>query len=132
MAPETSFEPRKFAVVGAGPVGCIVAAFLARGGYDVTLCDIVPELINPAVERGIIIEGAESVRQQVSRVITQVDELAADPPDVIVITVKATVLSLIASAIQGFFREGLEGVVHRLHAARFAALDDGLELHRLA
>jgi 2-dehydropantoate 2-reductase len=98
---------RKFAVVGAGPVGCIVAAFLARGGYDVTLCDIVADLVQPALDPGITITGAEELTAKVSRAITRIDELAEDPPEVIIITVKATALPLIASAIQGFYREGM-------------------------
>jgi len=37
MESQANFRPQKFAVVGAGPVGCIVAAFLAKSGYEVTL-----------------------------------------------------------------------------------------------
>jgi len=95
------------AVIGAGPVGCIVAAFLAARGYEVTLCDIVPELVAPAIDRGIIIEGAETLQHKVSRTCTQIDELADIQPDVIFITVKANALPLIASAIEGFSREGM-------------------------
>ena len=101
------FCPRSFAVIGAGPVGCIVAAFLARGGYDVTLCDVIPALIEPAISPGILIEGAENLQQPVTRVCTQIDELADHMPDVIFITVKANVLPLISSAIEGFYREGM-------------------------
>ena len=54
MTDKTEFNPRKFAVIGAGPVGCIVAAFLASGGHEVTLCDVVPELLEPAIDRGIL------------------------------------------------------------------------------
>jgi len=107
MTEQTQFQPRSFAVVGAGPVGCIVAAFLARGGYRVTLCDVIPELLEPATERGIIIEGADNFQQTVDKSITSIDELADDPPDVMIITVKANALSLIASAIEGFHREGI-------------------------
>jgi 2-dehydropantoate 2-reductase len=107
MVDKAEFAPRSFAVVGAGPVGCIVAAFLAKGGHRVTLCDVVPELIAPAVERGIIIEGAENLKQTVSAITTNIDDLAEDPPDVIVITVKANALPLIVSAIEGFYREGM-------------------------
>ena len=60
MIDKPEFTPRSFAVIGAGPVGCIVAAFLAKGGYEVTLCDIVSDLVAPAADRGIIIEGAEN------------------------------------------------------------------------
>jgi 2-dehydropantoate 2-reductase len=102
----TDYRPKKFAVIGAGPVGGIVAAFLAKGGYDVTLCDIVPELLAPALERGIILEGTDNMQVRVARTTTRLDELLNDPPDVIFITVKATALPLIASALEGFVGEG--------------------------
>jgi len=101
-----SFQPKKFAVIGAGPVGCVTAAFLAKGGYDVTLCDVVPSLVAPALEPGIIVEGVDTLQARVSRVITSVDDLADAPPDVVVVTVKATALPLIASALEGIVTEG--------------------------
>jgi 2-dehydropantoate 2-reductase len=94
-------------VIGAGPVGCIVAAFLAKGGYEVTLCDVVPDLLKPALDPGIIIEGAEDIRQKVAKTCTTIDELAEHDPDVIFITVKANALPLIASAIEGFYHDGM-------------------------
>jgi len=107
MPSKKKMNIKKFAVIGAGPVGNIVAAHLAKGGYDVTLCDIVPELVATATDPGIIIEGAVNFQQRVKRSITNIDDLAEDIPDVIVITVKATVLNLIASSIQGFYRDGM-------------------------
>jgi 2-dehydropantoate 2-reductase len=107
MSDKPEFNPRKFAVIGAGPVGCIVAAFLAKGGYEVILCDVIPALLDPALDRGIIIEGAENIQQKVSGTLTNIDELAAVKPDVIFITVKANALPLIASAIEGFYRDGM-------------------------
>ena len=101
------FNPQSFAVIGAGPVGCIVAAFLAKGGYEVTLCDVVPDLLKPALDPGIILEGAEDIRQKVAKTCTTIDELAQHDPDVIFITVKANALPLIASAIEGFYHEGM-------------------------
>ena len=107
MNDKSDFDPQSFAVIGAGPVGCIVAAFLAKGGYEVTLCDVVPDLLKPALDPGIIIEGAEDVRQKISKTCTTIDELAEHDPDVIFITVKAHALPLIASAIEGFYHEGM-------------------------
>lgn len=106
MKEESNYKPKKFAVIGAGPVGGIVAAFLSRGGYEVTLCDVIPALIEPALDRGIIIEGTDTLQARVTRITTHVDELLNDPPDVIVVTVKATALPLIASALEGFVAEG--------------------------
>jgi 2-dehydropantoate 2-reductase len=106
MMGTSTFQPKKFAVIGAGPVGCIVAAFLARGGYDVTLCDVIPTLLEPALDPGIMIEGTDTLQARVARITTRIDDLAADPPDVIVVTVKATALPLIASVLEGFVGEG--------------------------
>lgn len=107
MSDASNFSPQSFAVVGAGPVGCIVACFLAKGGYEVTLCDVIPDLLAPALDPGIILEGAENMQHKVTRTCTAVDEIADYDPDVIFITVKANALPLIASAIEGFHREGL-------------------------
>ena len=100
------YQPKRFAVIGAGPVGAIAAAFLARGGYDVTLCDVVPALIGPALSPGIRIEGTDTVQARVAKVTPLVDDLAGDPPDVVIVAVKATALPLIASALEGVVGEG--------------------------
>jgi aldehyde:ferredoxin oxidoreductase len=97
-----TFEPKKFAVIGAGPVGCIVAAFLAKGGYEVTLCDIDKKLLEPALDPGIIIEGTDSLQAKVARITTRIEDLQNDPPDVIVVAVKAIALPAVASALRGF------------------------------
>lgn len=110
MAEKKEFRPQSFAVVGAGAVGCIVAAFLSKSNFKVTLCDVVPELIEPAASRGIIIEGAESLKQKVTRVVSTVDDLADDVPDVIFICVKAPATPLIASAIEPYVKQGAYAV----------------------
>ena len=107
MKEDSVFNPRSFAVVGAGPVGSIVAAFLSTGGYEVTLCDVIPDLIKPATDPGIIIEGAENLQQTVTRTCVSIDELAQYTPDVLIITVKANALPLIASAIEAFHRDDM-------------------------
>ena len=107
MTDNPSFAPKTFAVIGAGTVGCIVAAFLEKGGYEVILCDVIADLLEPAKERGIIIEGAESLTQKVSHICTSVDALPDFKPDVIFVTAKANALPLIASAIEGFHKQGL-------------------------
>jgi len=107
MSEDPNFSPKSFAVIGAGPVGCIVAAFLSKHGFEVTLCDVVPELLEPAVDPGIVIEGTETLTAPVTRTVVSVDELGKYAPDVIIITVKANALPLIASAIQGFKRDGM-------------------------
>ena len=106
MGDQQQFSPKSFAVIGAGPVGCIVAAYLAKGGFKVTLCDVMPELLEPAKSRGIILEGAENFEQTIDKTLTNVDELADDLPDVIFVTVKALATPFLAGAIEGFYKEG--------------------------
>jgi len=103
---KSSYQPKRFAVVGAGPVGSIVAAFLAKGGYDVTLCDLVPSLLAPAMDPGIRIEGTDTFQAKVARTTTRVDDLIEDPPDVVIVAVKATALPLIASTLEGLAAGG--------------------------
>jgi 2-dehydropantoate 2-reductase len=64
-------------------------------------------LLKPALDPGIIIEGAENVRQAVAHTCLAVDEIAQYDPDVIMITVKANALPLIVSAVEGFYKEGI-------------------------
>ena len=106
MTDKSSYHPKRFAVIGAGPVGGVVAAFLAQGGYDVTLCDVISELLEPALNPGIKVEGADKLQARVTRVTTRIDEIVNTPPDVIFVTVKATALPLIASALEGFVAPG--------------------------
>jgi 2-dehydropantoate 2-reductase len=101
------FSPQTFAVIGAGPVGSIVAAFLAKAGFQVTLCDMFSELTAPARQPGIIIEGAENLQQKILHTCSQIDDLSQDPPQVIILTVKANALPLIASTIETFYQPGL-------------------------
>jgi 2-dehydropantoate 2-reductase len=49
---------RKIGIIGAGPVGSIMAAYLARKGEDVFLVDIKQELITAIEAGGITITGA--------------------------------------------------------------------------
>lgn len=107
MTDKQPFVPKTFAVIGAGPVGCIVSAFLEKGGHQVILCDVIPDLLEAALKRGIIIEGAENLTQTVSHTCTSIDALPDYKPDVILVTAKANALPLIASAIEGFHKKGL-------------------------
>jgi len=101
------FTPNRIAVIGAGPVGCVLAAAFANAGHEVTLCDLVEELLDPARDPGIRIEGALQISGRVAHTVTSLDALGDDPPELIFVSSKATALPLIASAMQSFHRPGL-------------------------
>jgi len=101
------FSPNKIAIIGAGPVGCVLAASLSSAGHEVVLCDLIKELLEPAMDPGIRIEGALEFSGRVARAVYSVDALAEDPPELIFITTKATAIPLIASAMQNFHKPGM-------------------------
>jgi len=103
----TSFDPKRIAVIGAGPVGCVLAAGFSQAGFEVTLCDVVDSLLAPARDPGIYVEGAATMHGKVARTITSIDDLANDPPELIFVSVKATALPLISSAIESFHKPGI-------------------------
>ena len=102
----TTFAPKRIAIIGAGPVGCVLAAGFSQAGYEVTVCDVVESLLAPARDPGIYIEGAVTMHDKVARTVSSIDELADEPPDLIFISVKATALPLISSAIESFHQPG--------------------------
>ncbi len=104
------FNPGRIAVIGAGPVGCVLSAAFSSAGHEVILCDLVEELLAPTRDPGIRIEGALKINSRVAHTITSLDALADDPPELIFITSKATALPLIASAMQCFHRPGIHVV----------------------
>jgi len=101
-----TFDPKKIAVIGAGPVGCVLAAGFSQAGYEVTLCDVVESLLAPARDPGIYVQGELTMHGKVARTITSINELANEPPDLIFVSVKATALPLISSAIESFHQPG--------------------------
>ena len=102
-----AFAPRRIAVIGAGPVGCVLAAALAGNGHEVILCDLDPALLAPASDPGIRIEGALRFSGAVARTVTSIDALAPYGPELLIVASKATALPLIASALETVHRPGM-------------------------
>nr|WP_170131763.1 3-hydroxyacyl-CoA dehydrogenase NAD-binding domain-containing protein [Aquicella lusitana] len=51
LAKEVTFEPKHIHVIGAGTMGGDIAAWCALRGYTVTLQDLEPRLVAPAIKR---------------------------------------------------------------------------------
>ncbi len=101
------FYPNKIAIIGAGPVGCLLAAALSQSGHHVILCDLEEKLLAPCKDPGIRIEGELQLSGRVAETVCSVDGLADDTPELIFVTSKATALPLIASAMQTFHKPGV-------------------------
>ncbi len=56
----------KFTIIGAGAIGGITGAYLARAGHDVTLVDTVTDHLATIREHGITLEGRSDLTQRVA------------------------------------------------------------------
>jgi len=93
-------EP-KIAIVGAGPVGGILGAYLAHAGHYVVLCDIQKPHLDVIKERGLSITGGAEITAQCERVAYNVSELSNFPAvDTIIVATKASVLPRLVPQIE--------------------------------
>lgn len=81
------------AIIGAGPVGGILAANLVRAGFEVTVIDVFREHLDAIREKGLTIEGKESFTVPLTSLFVTIEEAAKAGKrfDVVFICVKATV-----------------------------------------
>ncbi len=110
-------EP-KVAIVGAGPVGGILGAYLARAGHYVVLCDIQKSHLDAIKETGLSIAGTAEMTAPCERVAYGVSELSNFPEvDTLVIATKASVLPRLMPDIVKVARPGM----------RFISCQNGLD-----
>lgn len=97
----------KVAIVGAGPVGSILAVQLIQNGIQVALIDPAPEHMGAIGKGGIVIQGANPRTVTPPTLFASIDEAAAAAAcfDVVYICVKATVNKLIADRIMSILAE---------------------------
>ncbi|MBM3266357.1 MAG: 2-dehydropantoate 2-reductase [Candidatus Sericytochromatia bacterium] len=82
----------RIGIVGAGPVGSIAAAHLARAGQEVYLADIWQEQLRALTEGGVHVEGALQADEQVHGGFPRASDLAAVEPEYLILSVKACML----------------------------------------
>jgi 2-dehydropantoate 2-reductase len=98
----------KFAFIGAGPIGGILGAHLARAGHYVVLCDILKDHLDAIREKGLTITGALEVSARCDRLAYGISELANFPEiNTIVISTKASILPQLVPEIKKVARPGM-------------------------
>jgi 2-dehydropantoate 2-reductase len=97
-------EP-KLTIVGAGPVGGILGAYLARAGHYVVFCDIQKPHLDAIKERGLSITGFREMTARCERVAYSIAELSRFPSiDTIVIATKASIMPRIMPELKKIAR----------------------------
>jgi 2-dehydropantoate 2-reductase len=80
----------KITVIGAGAIGGVLGAHLARAGYQVVLCDIAREHVRAINETGLRIEGPEETFTVKATALTPEDLLArGETLETVLLCVKA-------------------------------------------
>ncbi|TEU14206.1 MAG: ketopantoate reductase family protein [Anaerolineales bacterium] len=94
-------------IVGAGAIGSLVGNRLARAGHEVTLVGR-PSYVVAVRERGLGLEEAgRRVYVKDVRAITHVAEVAAEPFDLIIFTMKAYDTAVAAAQVRPLARQGI-------------------------
>jgi len=108
----------KVAIIGAGPVGGILGAYLAHAGHYVVFCDIQRPHLDAIKEKGLAITGFLEMTAECQRVAYSISELSNFPAvDTVVIATKASILPRILPEIEKVARPGM----------RFVACQNGLD-----
>ncbi|OLS23831.1 MAG: hypothetical protein HeimC3_23030 [Candidatus Heimdallarchaeota archaeon LC_3] len=92
----------KIAIIGAGPSGGILGAFLSRAGNNVTLVDVWKDHLSAIAEKGFIIEGVKklNVAFSESSLKLSISELKEFEPDLVFIAVKTPILKRVVKDLK--------------------------------
>lgn len=82
------FDNIKIAVIGAGAIGGITAAYLSKAGADVELVCKHPETADTANNQGLTIKGVRGEQHIIVKSVTEIEQLSGQK-DFILIAVKA-------------------------------------------
>lgn len=109
----------KFGIIGAGPVGSIMAAHLANAGHNVTLIDILKAHMDEIKKSGLSVTGFKDLNVSFSEknICYGIDELSEKDVDHIFISVKASALPQILPMLKQVAKPGMT----------FISLQNGLD-----
>jgi 2-dehydropantoate 2-reductase len=87
-------------VVGAGPAGGTLAAFLIHGGHEVVVVDNAPDLAPLLREKGLRVTGAAELTVPVRHAVPTLAAVEGWDPDVIIVATKAPVVPVLCPALE--------------------------------
>ena len=79
----------KTAVIGAGPIGSILGAYLSRTNHQVIMVDVIKERLESIRQLGITVSGVVNFQTNISGVTHKITDLKRILPDYIFICAKA-------------------------------------------
>lgn len=107
------------AIIGAGPIGSILGAYLAQGKQEVAFVDILKDHLAAIQQQGLTISGLTEIKTKVKATYQMISELKSFNPEVVFVCVKTPVTkSLIPEIIS------LKSVISNL---TFVSFQNGLD-----
>lgn len=91
--------PEKIGVIGAGVVGNVLAAHLARANHEVCVVDVVPDVIGTIRRDGLRVSGIMDLQARVAGAVATPEELMDFDPSLVVICVKSTALQHVTEGL---------------------------------
>ncbi|MEK7447876.1 MAG: 2-dehydropantoate 2-reductase [Planctomycetota bacterium] len=91
---------KKTAIIGAGPIGSILAAHLAQNKQPVILVDVLKPHLDIIKEKGIVISGVSQINVKIPDICYEISQLKNLEIDYLFICVKATVLQNIMTEVK--------------------------------
>lgn len=99
-----SWKKPRIAVIGAGAVGGITAAFIRQAGYDVEIVCKYPDLAHRINEQGIGVNGVRGEHRVRMPAVAEIGELRGDW-DLFLLATKATDMLAAAKAMLPFLTD---------------------------
>jgi 2-dehydropantoate 2-reductase len=98
----------RFGVVGVGPTGGTMAAYLSNAGHPVVIVDKIKCHLDAIKEHGLAIDGFREMKAHFppENICYSVDELIRKQVDVVFIATKASVMAGIMPQLQGVLKPG--------------------------
>jgi 2-dehydropantoate 2-reductase len=103
----------RFAVIGVGPVGSILAGHLQRAGEDVRIVDILRAHVDTIREQGLHIGGMLDMTVRIPKTSYSIAELAEEELDVIFVCVKASFLDIIIRELEQVYKQGTKVISYQ-------------------
>lgn len=97
-------EKPAIAIIGIGPIGGILGAYLAKNQEDVVLVDVLKEHVDAIKKHGLTLSGIVDMNVQVEKLCYSISELEPFAVDLIFIAVKAPVLKKVIGEIKAICR----------------------------
>jgi len=103
----------RFAVIGVGPVGSILAGHLQQAGEDVRIVDILRDHVDAIREQGLHIGGLLDMTVKIPKTSYAIAEMAEHDVDVIFVCVKASFLGIIIEELKKVYRPGTKVISYQ-------------------